>query len=59
MHHAEHGRERGGLGHAPRTAGGAEAALLAAEGDELLGMALLAAQAQAALLQAAAPQLGV
>ncbi len=53
------GEQRRRLGHAPRAAGGAEAALLAAESHQLLGVALLAAQAQEALLQPAALQAGV
>ena len=45
------GQQRRGLDHAPRTAGGSEAALLAAERHELLGVAVLAAQAQEAFFQ--------
>ncbi len=47
------------LGHAPRTARRAEPALLAAEGHQLLRMALIAAQAQEALLEPPAFQVGL
>lgn len=53
------GQQRRGLDHAPRTAGRAEAALLAAECHQLLGMAVLAAQAQEALFQPTALEIGV
>jgi hypothetical protein len=47
------------LGHAPGAATGAKPALLAAEGNQLLRVALLAAHAQEAVLQAATGQVGV
>jgi hypothetical protein len=47
-------QQRGGLGHAPRTAGRTKPALLATEGHQLLGVAVLADQAQEPFLQAAA-----
>jgi hypothetical protein len=53
------GQQRRGLGHATRTTGGAESALLAAECDELLGVAVLAAQTQQAFFQAAALQVRI
>jgi hypothetical protein len=53
------GQRCGGLRHAPRTTRGTEPALLAAERDELLGVALLAAHAQEALLEPAARQAGL
>jgi len=53
------GQQRSGLGHAPRTTGGAEPALLAAERDELLGVARVATQAEEAFLQTTALQVGV
>jgi hypothetical protein len=46
----------GGLGHAPRTAREAEPATLAAERDQLLGVALLTAYARKPVLAAAALQ---
>lgn len=48
--------QRGALDHAPRAAGGAEAAPLTAEGDELFVMAHFAAHAHEAVLEAAAFQ---
>ena len=53
------GQQCSRLGHAPRTTRRAEPALLAAEGHQLLGVALLAAHAQEALLQPPALQVGV
>jgi len=53
------GQQRGRLGHAPCTARGAEAPLPAAEGHQLLGSALLAANAQETLLQSAALQVRI
>ncbi|KKD57304.1 hypothetical protein VM57_08685 [Stenotrophomonas maltophilia] len=47
------------LGHAPRPAAGAEAALLAGEGHQPLGPALLAHHAQEAVLEHAAAQVGL
>ena len=43
-------QQRRSLGHAPRTARGAEPAALAAERDQLLGVALLTAYAQKPVL---------
>lgn len=48
-----------GFGPAPRAAAGTEAATLAAQGDQALGAAVLAAHAQEAMLQAAAAQVVV
>ena len=52
-------QQRGDLGHPARATGRTEPALLAAEGDELLGVALLAVQAQETLLEPAALEVGV
>jgi hypothetical protein len=48
-----------GLGHAPRTARGAEPALLAAERDQFLSVAPIAAQAQETLLEPPALQVSL
>ena len=53
------GQQRGRLGHASGSAGGAEAAPLAAECHEPLGVALLAAHAQEAFLQPPALQVSL
>jgi hypothetical protein len=50
---------RFGLGHAPGIPPAAESAFFAAEGDQLIRVALLAAHTQEALLQTATGQLGV
>ena len=49
----------GSLSHAPRTTRGTEPALLAAEGHQLLGVAVLAAHAQEARFKPPALQVGV
>jgi len=46
--------ERGALGHAPRAAARAEAAALAAEGDEVLGAAAVTGDAKEAVLESSA-----
>jgi hypothetical protein len=51
--------QRSGVGHAPRTTRGTESALLAAERNQLLGVAVPAAHTQEAFLQPTARQLGV
>jgi hypothetical protein len=53
-------QQRGTLGHAPRTTAGAEAALLAAERDEVLSMATSrATHAQKAVLKAPTLEVGL
>lgn len=53
------GQQRRGLGHAPYATRGAEAALLAAERHQRLGVAVVTMQTQEALFQAPALQVGV